>query len=188
MGEDLILEPRAITLETVRAHKDADIDLQLTAAQQQAQRMLAVPGLYKTSLEQMACELALEVEEPGIIFARYGYTDETAVGLLETPGFASTLERISKEVRESGLSFKTKARAQAEQLLATSFEIATDPQQNTAVRADLVKWTCKMAGYEPKTNDEKGAGNGGLNLSITFAGQAPQVVTHQPLTIEGESA
>src|ERR1035437_8786358 len=96
-----------------------ELTLQLTAEQQQAQRMLAVPGLYKTSLEQLACGLALEVGEPGIIFSRYGYTDETAVGLLETPGFASTLEPISKEGGETGLSFRTKARAQAEVLLAS---------------------------------------------------------------------
>ena len=164
-----------------------ELTLQLTAEQQQAQRMLAVPGLYKTSLEQLACELALEVEEPGIIFSRYGYTDETAVGLLETPGFASTLERISKEVQTSGLSFKMKARAQAERLLANSFEIATDPQQPTAVRADIIKWTCSVAGYGAKETGDKTAGGGGLNLTIQFANQLPAKIVQQESTLIEQS-
>ena len=147
-----------------------------------------VPALYKTTHERLACELALDLDEPEDIFGRYGYTTEQAVDLLAQPGFKATIDRIGKEIRESGLSFKTKVRAAAEELLADAFHIATDPLAPTAERVKLIMWHAKLAGHEPTLKDEKGAGSGGLNLQITFAGQAPQtVVSHQPQLIEQEA-
>jgi len=143
-----------------------------------------LPEIYKLKTERMACELALGLETPETIFTAYGYSAEQAVALLESPSFTLILERIAKEVRESGLSFKMKARAQAEELLADSFDIATDPYQSAAVRADLIKWTAKMAGHEPKEKGDDGKSGGGLTLSITFAGQPTQAVVREALTIE----
>lgn len=155
-----------------------------TAQEYQDARMSAVPAVYRTTHERLACELALGMEEPGAIFAQYGYNEDQALALMEAPGFAATLSRIGKEVKESGLSFKLKARAQAEELLGHSFEIATDPLAPTSERVKLIQWTAKVAGYEPKEGKEEGRAGGGLNLTIQFSGQAPvQVVQHEPLTI-----
>jgi hypothetical protein len=161
---------------------------QQTPQQYQDARMSAIPALYRTTLERMACELALHMEEPEEIFKQYGYTPDQAAILLESPAFLALCSRIGKEVLESGLSFKTQAKVQARELLGHSYEIATDPLASTAVRADLIKWTAKMAGYEPKEGKDDGKVGGGLNLSITFAGQAPvQIVRHEPVTIEQEA-
>ncbi len=155
-----------------------------TAASYQATRLDALPAVYKTAHERLACELALGMEEPGEIMARYGYDTDHALALLESPAFTVTCARVGKEVRESGLSFKLKARAQAEELLSHSFEMATDPLAAAAVRADLIKWTARVAGYEPKNGEGEAKTGGGFNLTIQFAGQAPmQVMQHEPLTI-----
>jgi hypothetical protein len=56
------------------------------------------------------------------------------------------------------------------------------------VRADLIKWTAKMAGLEP-SDREKGGGGGagsGFNLYITFAGGAPTPTLVGGHTVEGE--
>ena len=79
-------------------------------------------------------------------------------------------------MQENGLSFKAKARAQAEDLLAHSYDLATDPLCSAAVRADLIKWTAKVAGLEPTTKDTEKTGGGGLVLNISFAGQPAQSV------------
>ncbi|MHB8388056.1 MAG: hypothetical protein ACYDBH_00580 [Acidobacteriaceae bacterium] len=153
----------------------------------QEARLAGIPAIYRTTHERLACELALHIEEPEEVFARYGYGVDEAMALMETPAFALLLDRIAREIRESGLSFKMKARAQAEELLASSFVMATDPYVSAAVRADLIKWTAKMAGHEPREKEDGKLG-GGLTLSITFAGQSPQkVVGHEPLTLEQES-
>lgn len=158
------------------------------AADYQTARMATVPKVYKAALERLACELALGMEEPDVIFASYGYSEEQALTLMASTAFSVTMAQVGKEVRESGLSFKMKARAQAEELLGHSFEMATDPLAPHTVRAEIIKWTAKMAGYEPKDDKDGGKVGGGLSLSITFAGQEPmKVVAQEPATITQEN-
>lgn len=160
----------------------------LTAEQRQEARLQALPALYRTTHERLAYELALRMEPVEDTFKRYGYTPETAADLLESPEFRALCDRIGDDVQKNGLSFKAKARAQAEELLAHSFEMATDPEVSSAVRADLIKWTARVAGLEPKgdKDNEKNAG-GGLTLNISFAGQPAHPILssgHEPVTIE----
>lgn len=154
----------------------------------QERRLGALPGVYKTQHERLAFELALaQPIEAGSVFANHGYTQEQSIGILSDPTFAKLLERVTKEVKENGLSFRNKARMQAEDLLQHSYALATDPEVSSAVRLDAIKSTVKWAGLEPKEKDDKGTGTGGLTLNISFAGQAPQqVVGHEPVTIEAE--
>jgi hypothetical protein len=99
------------------------------------------------------------------------------------------LNRVAEEVKENGTSFRMKARVQAEALLAHSFMIATDPDAPTSERVKLIQWTAKMGALEPKEEKGDGPATGGFNLTIQFAGQAPQQVissARPPLTIENE--
>lgn len=158
-----------------------------TPQQRQERRLDALPDIYKTRLEQLAYEIALGTESTEDIFTRYGYDVDTATRLLSDASFAQMLERVTKEVRTNGVSFRSKARLQAEELLQYSFNMATDENVSAAVRADLIKWTAKVGGLEPKEKEEGKGQGGGLTLNITFAGQAQQaVVTHEPITIEAE--
>ena len=148
-------------------------------------RLAAVPAIYRTNHERLACELALKIDPVDEVFGRYGYTPEQAVVLLEQPAFSGLLEKISKEVAETGLSFRNKVRAIAEDLLPEAYAMATDITISSAVRTDIIKWAAKVGGLEPKEKDD-GRTSGGMTLNITFSGQAPQaVITHEPLTIEG---
>ena len=155
----------------------------------QQTRMLDVPELYRKNHERLAVELALKVEDAEDIFARYGYTPDEAATLLESPVFLHLLEQTAKELLETGVSFRTKAKLLANELLPYASEIATDPMQSAAVRASLITWSAKVAGFEPKETKDDVKVGGGLTLSITFAGQPPQTVVssqHEPLTIEQE--
>lgn len=161
-------------------------DLPVSTAQQyEDARMRGVPSLYKTTHERLAVELALRMEDPEVIFQRYGYAPDAAATLMDTASFTILLARIGKEIAENGLSFKTKIRAIAEDLLPTAHSLATDPMTSSAVRADIIKWATKIAGHEPKETKDDGRSGGGLNLSITFSGQQPmKVVQNEALTIE----
>jgi len=156
--------------------------------QRQRDRLAALPAVYKTQHDRLACEIAIGLDEHVAIFARHGYTTDQALALLETREFSLTLERVTKEVRESGLSFRSKARAMAEDLLPHAYEIATDEYASAAVRADIIQWMARVADLEPAKKDGKEPGTGGgLTLNITFAGQEKQAVItgHEPITIEG---
>ena len=158
-----------------------------TAQSYEDERQARVPSLYKTTHERLAVELAMKMDEPEDIFQRYGMTMDEGLALLSQPSFALILSRIGKEIAENGLSFKAKIKAIAEDLLPTAHSLASDPLTAATVRADIIKWAAKLAGHEPKESKEgTGIGQGGLTLSITFAGQPPmKVVQNEALTIEG---
>ena len=152
-------------------------------------RQAQIPAVYKSNPERLACELALKLEPSEIIFARYGYSAEEALALMDQPDFSAVLARVGAEVAENGLSFKSKIRSIAEDVLPEMYDIVTDPMQPASVRADLIKWAGKMAGHEPKEKDD-GKSGGGLVMQITFAGQAPQTITagREPITINQEES
>jgi hypothetical protein len=158
------------------------------AGARQEQRLAAVPAIYKTTHERLACDLMMGMEEPDKIFEDYGFTSAQSLELTESPAFTALCKRIGSEIRENGLSFKTKMKALAEELIPNVHEMATDPLAPAAVRAKLFEWVGKMAGFEPAPQKGVVDGGGGFNLSITFAGQAPaQIVgtsAHVPTTIE----
>lgn len=152
----------------------------------QTARLEDVPEIYRKTHERLAVELAMHVDDAAEIFARYGYSDEQAAELVESPSFVMLMQQMSKEVQTSGLSFKTKAQLIAGELLPYANELATDPMISAAVRLSSIQWVAKMAGFEPKETKDDSKTGGGLTLSITFAGQAPQQVVssqHEPLTI-----
>ena len=158
------------------------------ATERQEERRAGIPAIYKTTHERLACELALNMAEPEEVFKAYGYTPETALALTESPAFTALCKRIGTEIRENGLSFRMKAKAISEELLVDAFEIATDPLQSGAVRAKIIEWVTKVAGNEPAPPKSEVAGGGGVNLSITFAGQGETKIIggHEPALIEQE--
>ena len=121
---------------------------------------------------RIAYEIALGVDTPHAVFANYGLGDSEALALVGNAAFVATIQRYKEEIGASGVSFRLKAKIQAEDLLSHSYIIATDPETPAAVRADLIKWTARMADLEPKQDKNAGTG-GGFSLNITFAGAAP---------------
>lgn len=161
------------------------------AAMRQAARLEDVPEIYRKKLERLAVELALNITDAEEIFAQYGYTPDAAAELVENPAFVLLMQQAQKEVFETGLSFRTKAKLMAGELLPYAHDIATDPLQSAATRATLIQWVTKVAGLEPKEAKDDGKTGGGLTLSITFSGSAPQQVIsgtqHNPIIIDQEN-
>ena len=121
---------------------------------------------------RIAYEIALGMDTPGSIFEKYGLSELAAERLATAPAFAATVKKYQEEILAGGISFKLKARIQAEDLLTHSYMIATDPEAPMSVRADLIRWTAKVAGLEP--TPDKGVGQaGGFTLNISFAGDRP---------------
>lgn len=154
----------------------------------QADRIAALPAVYKTQYGRLAMELALKIDDPTTIFARHGHDTEAATALIQTAEFTALLASAEKEVAENGVSFRTKARAIAEDLLPYAYEIATDDLASGSVRSDLIQWFARVGGLEPPKQDGKGGtGGGGLNLTINFSGEAPmKVVGNEPITIQAD--
>ena len=142
-----------------------------TPEERHSSRLESISAFYRTKHERLACELSLKMEPPEEVFQRHGFDAEGAVRLLESPAFIAILERVATEVRETGLSFRMKARSLAEELLPEAVDMATDPTISASVRLDAIKWCAKVADLEPRAKEEAKGVGGGLTLNIMFAGQ-----------------
>lgn len=140
--------------------------------------------------DQLALEVALSLEKSGDpfdeIMERNGLSSDDMLRLNQDPLFLKRIEHFRKEIRENGLSFKLKAKMQAEELLKTSWQIIHDPATSPTVKADLIKSTVKWAGYEPKNDTAVQTSTSGVSITINL-GDTPNDARTINATYEDES-
>jgi len=126
--------------------------------------------------DRLAFDTALMLEGSGEsldeVKTRHGVSAEDILVFNKDPIFLKKVESYRDEIREKGMTFKLKARAQAEELLTTSWTLIHNPDVSAAVKADLIKSTVKWGGLEPKNNEvtTEGAG-GGVKITINLGEQ-----------------
>ena len=127
--------------------------------------------------DRLAFDIALTLEGSGEtlqgVMTRHSITANDILTFNADPIFLKKVEHYREEVREKGLTFKLKARAQAEELLTTSWMLIHDPAVSPAVKADLIKSTVKWGGLEPKNVETDVGTNGGVRITINL-GSTPQ--------------
>lgn len=112
-------------------------------------------------------EIALRVAPVQDICKAYNIDHDEWLRLKEDPVFQHDLAAAVALVKKDGMSFRLKAQLQSEELLKTSWSMIHDKSDTVppSVKADLLKFTIRAAGYaEPA---DKG-GNGGNNLQINI--------------------
>jgi hypothetical protein len=114
-------------------------------------------------------EIALKTASMSEIREAYGYSEEEWMQLRDDGNFLADLAAALQMVKKEGMSFKLKARLQAEELLKTSWRLMHNEETPSSVRADLIKSTMRWAGYDTKDQVAAG-GNAGLNIQINLGG------------------
>lgn len=141
--------------------------------------------------DKLAFDVALTLEGSGDslndIMARHSISSDDVLKFNQDPVFLKKVESYRDEVREKGLTFKLKARSQAEELLTTSWMLIHDPGVSPSVKADLIKSTVKWGGLEPKNEVNGDINGGGVKITINLGGNAdtPQVIDATPTTEDG---
>ena len=104
------------------------------------------------------------------IYEAYGLTKDDYLAHKADPDFQKALEDTAAMLQEEGMSFKMKAKLQAESFLTRSFQLVQDRTGMVPanVQADLIKATVRWAGYEPKGQGEGGMQNA-LQININLA-------------------
>jgi hypothetical protein len=137
--------------------------------------------------DRLTFDMALMLEGSGDtlqeVITRHKISASDILKFKADPVFLKQVEHYRDEIKTKGLTFKLKARAQAEELLTTSWLLIHDPGVSPAVKADLIKSTVKWGGLEPKGDQEVGVGAGGVKITINLGGQ-----THEANIIEEEDA
>jgi hypothetical protein len=132
----------------------------------------------------LAFDVALALEGSGESMASirqtHGISGSDIIEFSRDPVFTKRVEHYRQEVREKGMTFRLKARAQAEELLTTSWVLIHDPSTSPAVKADLIKSTVKWAGLESRPDEGSAGTGGGVKININFGN------AQVPLTLEGE--
>lgn len=122
--------------------------------------------------DRLAFDIALTLEGSGEslneITTRHNIAASDILVFNADPVFLKKVEHYRSEIRDKGLTFKLKARAQAEELLTTSWLLIHDPAVSPAVKADLIKSTVKWGGLEPKDSSASSAAEGGVRITINL--------------------
>lgn len=115
-------------------------------------------------------EIALRTSSTRAICEAYNIDEDEWELIRHDPAFLGDLERAVKLVAEEGMSFKIKAKLQAEELLKTSWRTIHDPGTPPNVRADLIKATMRWAEYDtpPARDNLVGGGRGAFAINIQF--------------------
>lgn len=112
------------------------------------------------------------------LLREYDLTEDELKGFALDPLFEQRVEYWRNQMKNEGFTFRLKAKAQAEELLDTSWQVIHDQDVSPAVKADLIKWTAKMAGYEP-TKDVTMDG-GGVKINIIMGDAvAPKAIAQE---------
>lgn len=142
--------------------------------------------------DRLAFDVALTLEGSGEtlqeVIARHKITANDIVAFNGDPIFLKKVDGYRTEIRDKGLTFKLKARAQAEELLTTSWLLIHDPAVSPAVKADLIKSTVKWAGLEPKDTGPGEGGGGGVRIMINLGTSPSDARTIEATTTEVSDA
>jgi hypothetical protein len=95
-------------------------------------------------------ELAMRVAAKEEILAAYNIGPQEWEQLRIDPLFRAAVKKAAEEVQKDGVSYRMKAKLQAEALLETSWQLIHHKDTPSAVKADLIKFTARVAGYDAK--------------------------------------
>lgn len=115
-------------------------------------------------------EVALRTAPIRRICEAYSITREEWEELRHHPQFIADVAAAHKELQKEGMSFKMKARLQSEELLKTSWRLihASNDDVPPSVKADLIKFTIRAAGYEADAKNGAGASANNLQININL--------------------
>jgi hypothetical protein len=99
---------------------------------------------------QFTFDLALGLEDLDVLLDRYALTPLEYEVMQMSSGFRRELSDHMREIKENGVSFKHKARVQAEAYLEEVHVIVTDSDVSASTRLDAIKSVVRWAGLEPK--------------------------------------
>lgn len=135
---------------------------------------------------KLVLEDALGIFDEEELCARYGLTVGELQGIRQLKPYQAALQKTRAEILEQGLSFKHKARVQAEMFLDSVMpQWINDPdaplKDKLAALTKLVEW-----GELEPVKAQAAGGNGGFVFVLNLNGEqqtltaTPRVIDHQP--------
>ena len=111
-------------------------------------------------------DVALGLETEETLFDRHGITKDAWAHINTHPLFLRQVADQAREMGESGLTFRTKARIQAEMYLEDIDRMVASPNTDQKVKLEAIRSMVKWGNLEPVPNKEDGVGVAQVNVQI----------------------
>lgn len=111
------------------------------------------PSLAPALIGPWPAKLSFDVafgESDDVIRAKYNLSEPALQSIYLNPTFRKEVSEKQAVLREEGITFKTKAKMQAEMYLENVHDIINSETAAPSVKLDAIKSIVKWAGYEPK--------------------------------------
>lgn len=128
-------------------------------------------------------ELAMGMEAPLSVLARYGYTPEQAGTLLSNEFIQRQIEAKRAELKSQGIVFKTKALMAAEDILEDVYVEAKAQDTPLPQKLDALKFFAKAAGVD-QVAQTSGAAGGGFNITINLGDKSVTLTEEKVVNAE----
>lgn len=128
-------------------------------------------------------ELAMGMEPPLALLARYGYNPEQAGTLLSNELIQRQIESKRAELKSQGIVFKTKALMAAEDILEDVYVEAKMQETPLPQKLDALKFFAKAAGVDQVQQTSAGAG-GGFNITINLGDKSVTLTEEKVVNAE----
>lgn len=115
--------------------------------------------------QEMILAVAMGMEDPTEIAARYGFEGVRWDKLQQWKPFNDAVAKQKAELESSGMTFRIKAKALTEDVFEDAYKIARSHESTLMQKLEFVKLGAKLGDMEPKTNTAVAAGPG---FSITI--------------------
>ena len=156
--------------------------------------MDTLPLHYHAWSDRLAMDIALTLEGSGEtlieVLQRHHITMKDLARYNADPMFLKKVEHLREDVRERGMTFRLKAKAQAEELLTTTWTLIHAPDVSAAVKMKGIENVVRWAELEPKKDSVvENGGTGGVTIQInipTMAQDIPQSIV-QSKVIDNDS-
>jgi len=135
---------------------------------------------------EMIRAIAMGMEEPADIAARYGYGAAQWLKLSQWQPFLLTVAAQKAEFEKSGVTFRLKSAQKADTMADHVFVEAMANETSLSQKIAVMQWFARMGELEPKETKGGPAAGEGFSITINLGSQSqPQTVTAAtPVTIE----
>jgi len=113
-------------------------------------------------------DLALGMNEPIEVAEAHNLSPEALARLYENPTFRKELAQVSREVRENGVSFSTRAAALAEDGLTTMYHVLHNPETPASTRLAIFDALAKYGKLTPEKAKEDTTNATQINVNISL--------------------
>jgi len=125
--------------------------------------------------QEMILAIAVGMEDPQEIAARYGFESTRWTSLQQWKPFNDAVAKQKAELEQNGVTFRIKAKDLTEDVFEDAYKIARSNDATLLQKLEFIKLGAKLGDMEPKANAQIAAGPG-FSITINLTDTAKKTI------------